>query len=201
MSVTLTGVGHRFGTTDWLFRSLDYCFRPGTTTAVTGPSGSGKSTLLAIMAGSLRPTEGSVERETDQTVRWVFQNPFGVPRRTAIDHVILPLLAQGKERTTARQEALETMSLFGLADVADRLFGQLSGGEAQRLMLSRAVMGQPDVLLVDEPTAQLDHHAAAIVAGVLSSLAMTGAAVAVATHDPMARDACDSTIDLGDYAA
>ncbi|MDR0284260.1 MAG: ATP-binding cassette domain-containing protein [Propionibacteriaceae bacterium] len=200
MRVALDQVGHRFTTQNWLFRHLTYSFDEGTTTAVTGPSGSGKSTLLAIIAGSLAPTEGQVNRTAAGRVRWVFQNPLGVPRRSAIDHVVLPYLAQGTSRKTARCRALDTLELFDLLGVADRLFADLSGGEAQRLMLARAVASTPDLLLVDEPTAQLDRHAAETVASVLSATAVSGAAVIVATHDPLARQACGSIVDLSDHA-
>ena len=92
------------------------------------------------------------------------------------------------------------MGLFELEYAADRRFSELSGGEAQRLMLARAVCSHPDVLLVDEPTAQLDTRTAASVSEVLGNLAGQGMIVVVATHDPRARDACDRIIDLADYA-
>ena len=97
-------------------------------------------------------------------------------------------------------EALQAMGLFDLEYAADRRFSELSGGEAQRLMLARAVCSHPDVLLVDEPTAQLDTRTAASVSEVLGNLAGQGMIVVVATHDPRARDACDRIIDLADYA-
>ncbi len=200
MSVILENVGHRFSTTHWLFRSVDHVFEAGVTTSLTGPSGSGKSTLLAILAGSLTPTEGEVHGCGGLRTRWVFQNPVGVPRRTALDHVVLPLLASGSHRGVATNRALEIMDQFGLDEVAHRRFGQLSGGEAQRLMLARAVASRPDLLLVDEPTAQLDQHASSVVAGVLASLSDGGAVVVVATHDPVARRACQANLDVACHA-
>ena len=100
----------------------------------------------------------------------------------------------------AEPQALEAMGLFDLEYAADRRFGELSGGEAQRLMLARAVCSRPDMLLVDEPTAQLDTRTAHSVSHVLGNLAGQGMIVLVATHDPDTRDACGRVIDLADYA-
>ena len=130
----------------------------------------------------------------------MFQNPYGVPGRTALDHVVFPLLAKGLRRREAEPQALEAMGLFDLEYAADRRFSELSGGEAQRLMLARAVCSRPDMLLVDEPTAQLDTRTAHSVSHVLGNLAGQGMIVLVATHDPDTRDACGRVIDLADYA-
>ena len=85
-----------------------------------------------------------------ERICWVFQNPHGVAPRTALDHVVLPLLAQGLSRPAAEGQALELMQSVDLAHIASRRFNQLSGGEAQRLMLVRAIAARPHVLLVDE---------------------------------------------------
>lgn len=193
----LRGVGHRFPGAGWLFRGLDHDFAPGTVTALSGPSGCGKSTLLAIVAGSQAPAEGRVERDDVARVGWVLQNPHGSARRAALDHVVLPLLARGVVRQDAEVAAAGVMSRFGIGHVGGRAFGQLSGGEAQRLMLARAVAAAPDLLLVDEPTAQLDQPTAVTVAKTLGRLADEGCIVLVATHDPHARGACHAVVELG----
>ena len=193
-------LAHRFPGTDILFEHLDFEISPGQTVALCGPSGCGKSTLLSILAGWVKPWAGQVERDGIHRIGWVFQNPYGVPERTALDHVVFPLLCHGMSRREAIPEALQAMGLFDLEYAADRRFSELSGGEAQRLMLARAVCSHPDVLLVDEPTAQLDTRTAASVSEVLGNLAGQGMIVVVATHDPRARDACDRIIDLADYA-
>ena len=179
-SVSVHDLAHRFPGTDVLFEHLDFTAIPGQTVAICGPSGCGKSTLLSILAG--------------------WQNPYGVPGRTALDHVVFPLLAKGLRRREAEPQALEAMGLFDLEYAADRRFSELSGGEAQRLMLARAVCSRPDMLLVDEPTAQLDTRTAHSVSHVLGNLAGQGMIVLVATHDPDTRDACGRVIDLADYA-
>lgn len=114
--------------------------------------------------------------------------------------MVFPLLAKGERRRDAEPEAMAAMELFDLGYAAERRFSDLSGGEAQRLMLARAVCSKPDLLLVDEPTAQLDTRTAHSVSHVLGNLAGQGMIVVVATHDPDTRDACERVIDLADYA-
>jgi ABC-type lipoprotein export system ATPase subunit len=179
-----------------LFAGIDAAFQGGDLVAVTGPSGCGKSTFLALMAGWMEPSQGRVDREGIGAAAWVFQNPHGVARRTALDHVALPLLALGRKRGAATRLAEAILGRFNLDHLADQQFRSLSGGEAQRLMLARAVASGPDLLLVDEPTAQLDRRTAASVNSVLANLASERAIVLVATHDPETRLACSQVLDL-----
>jgi lipoprotein-releasing system ATP-binding protein len=198
--VTLRGLGHRFSSDDpWLFRHLDHELGRGEVHAVTGPSGSGKSTLLGLIAGWGRPAEGSIIREAEGRVSWVFQNPHGVARRTALDHVMLPLLASGATFHDAEREARDLVARFGLRTAAGRPFMALSGGEAQRLMLARGLASQPALLLVDEPTAQLDPHTADSVNRAIAAAASASTIVVVATHDRRTRDACTHHLDLQDF--
>ena len=123
-------LAHRFPGTDLLFEHLDMTVDPGMTVAVCGPSGCGKSTLLSILAGWEKPYAGSVERIGIDRTGWVFQNPVGVAQRSALDHVVFPLLAKGLSREEAEPQALEAMGLFDLDHTAGRRFSELSGGEA-----------------------------------------------------------------------
>lgn len=200
MQVTTHDLSHHFEGHPELFSGMSVTFDPGHVYALVGPSGSGKSTLLGILAGWTTPTGGTVERTEIDAVSWVFQNPHGVSRRTALDHVVLPLLAQGHRRRTAEPLAQDFLARFDLAYAEDRLFRELSGGEAQRLMLARAIAVAPQLLLVDEPTAQLDLHTAASVSDALGAIADGNTIVVVATHDHRTRDACTDVIDLGDFA-
>lgn len=192
--MSLVAVSHSFESR--LFVPITHTFTPGQITGIIGPSGCGKSTLLAIIAGMVVPTEGAVERDMDSSV-WVFQNPHGVPQRSALDHVTLPLLARGLTRRQAEAEGRRLLVAFGLDARAGARFSELSGGEAQRLMLARAAAASPALLLIDEPTAQLDREMAEQVNAVIRRLAGRGAAIAIATHDARTRAACDEILDLG----
>lgn len=194
------GLGHRFPGAPLLFEGLDFEARPGDVVGLCGPSGSGKSTLLSIFAGWDTPSLGQVERAHIARTSWVFQNPHGVAHRTAIDHVVFPVLVTGSTRVEAADVARRILESFKLIAVADRPFRELSGGEAQRLMLARAVATRPSLLLVDEPTAQLDLRTSQTVNDTLGAVAQGGAIVLVATHDPGTRAACSRVIQLEDYA-
>lgn len=193
----LEGVGHVWSSGVRLFSAVDRTFTEGTVTALVGPSGSGKSTLLAIIAGMLRPTEGTVHRPSTCRPLWVFQNPHGVARRRVLDHVALPFVARGLDRRTADLRAAEVLDRFALGERVDARFAELSGGEAQRLMLARGIASAPDIMLVDEPTAQLDRATSAEVNRAIGALAGAGTAVVVATHDDDTMAACDDVLDLG----
>lgn len=194
--LALHGVGHRFAGGNQLFSDLTLALEPDRLYALTGPSGAGKSTLLSMLAGWLQPTEGSIEREPGMRVAWVLQSPHGVAGRTALDHVALPFLARGLERRDAETDARALLVRFALADRADRAFGTLSGGEAQRLMLARGIASRPDLLLVDEPTAQLDRRTAEGVNETIGSLRSPATIVVIATHDASTRERCSDEIAL-----
>ncbi|GAA1953907.1 ABC transporter ATP-binding protein [Agromyces allii] len=195
MRIELAAIGHQFAD-QWLFQGLSLTFEADRLYALVGPSGSGKSTLLSIIASMISPTEGSITFERVDEVFWVFQTANGVPARSAADHVALPLLAQGMDRTVADPIAHDILHRFGLGATADRPFKSLSGGEAQRLMLARAMARDPQCLLIDEPTAQLDRTSAASVTTTLINLRSSSRITIVATHDQSVIDACDSVIDL-----
>lgn len=195
MLITASELGHTFGNYP-LFKKLSFVMRAGEVVSIMGPSGSGKTTLLGIIAGWTIPTTGSVTHENVTTIRWVFQNPHGVSRRTALDHVVLPLLAGGRGRRDAEIRAGDLMADVGLNNVKGKQFRSLSGGEAQRLMFARALAGAPDLILVDEPTAQLDPANSAAVISAMKALAGRGSIVVVATHDPNVAQACTRQIGL-----
>lgn len=196
MRIELQHIGHHYDDGPLLFHNLDATLLPGHIYALTGPSGSGKSTLLGIIAGWIRPSNGNVIKQNVTSMRWVFQNPHGTARRTVLDHIALPMLAKGLTRTQAECKALPLLRRFGLETVADHRFSELSGGEAQRLMLARAFAAHPSLMLVDEPTAQLDIHTAATVSDTLTHIAQSNTIVVVSTHDFRTRDACTDIIDL-----
>lgn len=200
MQLSLDKVGHRFDTQPWLFQELTINLVPGEVYALTGPSGSGKSTLLGILAGWIEPAAGAVHRNEISTMNWVFQSPHGVAKRSVLDHVALPAIARGSDHHQARKQALGLLERFGLDHRVAARYQDLSGGEAQRLMLARAVATRSHLMLVDEPTAQLDPITGRSVASAITNLADADTIVVVATHDAHTRDACSQLIDLGDAA-
>lgn len=195
-TVELFEVRHTFEQGRFLFQPISMSLEAGTRYALTGPSGSGKSTLLSILAGWLSPTSGTVRKTGVDTIGWVFQNPHGSPRRSVLDHVTLPLLAQSIEPAAARDKATQILDEFGLLHRMNEAFRVLSGGEAQRLMLARAVAFAPDLLLIDEPTAQLDMHTAQTVIEVIRRVSLKGSIIVIATHDQRTSEACDVRVTL-----
>lgn len=160
--------------------------------AVVGPSGSGKSTLLHLMGGVDTPTEGDItwpalgEKETlrPQKVGYVFQTQSLLAPLTALENTELPLLLAGASPEEARAAALKALTDMGLESIADKLPEELSGGQAQRVAVARALSSRPRLILADEPTGQLDHPTAQHLFDVLlASLAASDTALVVATHD------------------
>ncbi|MDR0504614.1 MAG: ATP-binding cassette domain-containing protein [Bifidobacteriaceae bacterium] len=200
MRINLRSLEYQYPGNPPLFTNVNWNLENGGFYGIVGPSGSGKSTLLSIIAGKQTPTAGSVTREGINSLFWVLQSSFGVPQRSALDHVSLPLLAKGIHPKTADAAALDLLSRFALDHLAHQPYATLSGGEASRLMLARAVAVSPDLYLVDEPTAELDRRTAAQVNSVLRELINDGGIVIVATHDPTTRQVCDNVLDLSNSA-
>lgn len=126
---------------------------------VLGPSGSGKSTLLRVLAGLLPATQGEVSfhtRHRNPRVGLVFQQANLMPWRTAIENIQLPLELAGEKPDVIQSEALEMIRLVGLEEFAQSYPEDLSGGMAQRIAIARALVQQPDILLLDEPFGSLD---------------------------------------------
>jgi putative ABC transport system ATP-binding protein/lipoprotein-releasing system ATP-binding protein len=174
-------------------RPTDCEVAAGQRIALVGPSGSGKSTLLHLMAGLDRPTLGTVEWPMlgppaalrPGPVGVVFQGPSLLPPLTVLENVALPLVLGGETDARARERAREALARLELRELADKLPEELSGGQAQRVAVARALAGEPRLLLADEPTGQLDHvNAATVVDVLLAAASHAGAALVVATHDP-----------------
>ena len=157
----------------------------GESVAVLGPSGSGKSTLLHIMGTLDRPTSGTVrlgdvsplelsEKETahfrNRSIGFVFQEHYLLPELSVLENVLIPVLASGPVDESDRDRALELIEQVGLADRADHRPGELSGGERGRVAIARALIRQPQLLLADEPTGNLDPRTAATVMELLLDL-------------------------------
>jgi ABC-type lipoprotein export system ATPase subunit len=173
-------------------RSASCAVRPGQRIAISGPSGSGKSTLLHILAGLDGPTSGTVEWPhlggrralRPGPVGVVFQAPSLLAPLDVLENVALVPLLAGQTRSRARALGRAVLRSLDLEDLASRLPEELSGGQAQRVAVARALAGSPKLVLADEPTGQLDQATGALVIDVLLKASdATGAAVVVATHD------------------
>jgi putative ABC transport system ATP-binding protein len=185
----------------------------GQVVGLVGPSGSGKSTTLLLLAGLERPDAGTVRLDGDDLatlgeagrqalrrgrVGMVFQAYGLLSLLTARENVELPFRVAHRDRTAAAAAATRWLGLLGLADRADQRTDELSGGERQRVALARAFAADPAVLLVDEPTAELDEENRVRAVGLLRDAADRGAAVVVATHDPEVVELCDRVVRLVD---
>jgi putative ABC transport system ATP-binding protein/lipoprotein-releasing system ATP-binding protein len=176
-----------------------FVIRGGDRIAIVGPSGSGKSTLLHLMADLDAPTSGALAwpalgasgtlRPTRIGV--VFQAPSLVPTLSAVENVELPLRLTGAV-TFARGNALRALRAVGLDSVAEKLPDELSGGQAQRVAVARAIVTRPQLILADEPTGQLDQRTAhETIDALLAATELTETALVVATHDSsIARRMC-----------
>jgi ABC-type lipoprotein export system ATPase subunit len=165
----------------------------GAQIAITGPSGSGKSTLLNLMAGLDRPTGGQVSWPAIGTiddlrpgpVAIVFQGPSLIPSLTVQENVALVCLLNGDHADVAEVAALEALRLLDLEGLSTKLPEEISGGQAQRVAVARALAGRPRLIVADEPTGQLDRvNATKVVDALQRSAQASGAALVTTTHDP-----------------
>ena len=172
--------------------------------ALMGPSGSGKTTLLNLIAGIDRPTSGSVTvagtdvarlsesdlaRWRSRNVGFIFQFYNLIPVLTALENVELPLLLTRLGKAERRERALTALRVVGLADRSAHYPRQLSGGQEQRVAIARAIVGDPSVLVADEPTGDLDAKSAEEILALLESLNRDfHKTIVMVTHDPRAAE-------------
>jgi putative ABC transport system ATP-binding protein len=182
---------------------LDLDARAGSTLAVSGHSGSGKTTLMMVLAGILAPDVGTVEmRGGGSTPRIAFvPQSFGLaPSLTAVENVALPMQAR-LERVPAaeiQRRSVAALVSVGLGGTEDRLVTELSGGQRQRVAVARVLAGEPEVVIADEPTAELDADSRRQVLRLLLAAAARGCLVILATHDPEVADCCEDWLELVD---
>ena len=211
------GLEMSFGQTHAL-RGVDLDVAAGEVLAVTGPSGSGKSTLLHVMAGVLVPDAGSVGYHggnvsqdiaaLDEAARsrlrlsefgFIFQFGQLLPDLSALDNVTIPLLLASTPRKKALAQARETLGELGLSEHLDKRPGQLSGGQAQRAAVARALVTSPRILFADEPTGSLDSLAAERTMEVLlASVRSRGASLVIITHDARIAAYADREVTVRD---
>jgi ABC-type lipoprotein export system ATPase subunit len=198
--VELIGVSRTFngGAPVHALRGVDLAIWPGDWLAIVGPSGSGKSTLLNVVGLLDRHTAGTYQFEgvdvatlddvrraglRGRRIGFVFQSFHLMPHRSVLENVMLAELYIGAPRRGRRERARAALARVGLSEREDFLPTRLSGGQRQRAAIARALMGEPSLLLCDEPTGNLDSESAENVLDVLAQLSSEGLTLVVITHD------------------
>jgi len=181
-----------------ILHHVDFVVRRGEFLAVVGESGTGKSTLLQILGTLDDPDEGDAylagqslftlnqgerARLRNQSIGFVYQAHHLIPELNALENVMLPLLVRGEKKYEAEKTAIDLLQRLGLNERLSHVPSKLSGGEAQRVAVARALVGKPSLLLVDEPTGNLDEMTAQSVFQAMQSLCQQeGTAVVMVTH-------------------
>ena len=189
-----------------ILSEVSFTLSPGDSASIMGPSGSGKSTLLYVLGALEPPTSGTVtldgqnpfelsERELaafrNTRVGFVFQDHLLLPQCTVLENVLVPTLVN-KPDSGVTERAVALIAEVGLEDRMDHRPAELSGGERQRVALARALIGQPPLLLCDEPTGNLDRESAEMVTSLLLTLHRAQQTILlVVTHNPTLADHCD----------
>jgi len=195
-----------------LFHGLDLEVFPGELVAIVGQSGTGKSTLLHILGALDSPTAGTVHCASinvasltprkaaafrNREIGYVWQFHYLLPEFTALENIAMPLLARGENRRVALGEASNWLREVGLEERSDHRPGELSGGEQQRIALARALVGNPKLLLADEPTGDLDEATSSRVFDLLERLHVShGLTSIVVTHNLDLAARCTRTLRL-----
>jgi len=195
-------------------KGVDLALKGGQLTLLMGPSGSGKTTLLSILGCMLTPTEGTVRVRGDsiagknpedlaklrrENIGFVFQSYHLFPTLSAADNVRLALDVRGETGRDAADKSRAALDRVGLSNKTRNYPRQLSGGEQQRVAIARAVVGDPSVILADEPTAALDTENGKSIMGILATIAKDpGRGVLVVTHDPRLVPFADRIIYIED---
>jgi lipoprotein-releasing system ATP-binding protein len=195
-----------------VLKGVDFSFGKGESFAVVGASGVGKSTLLNLIGALDRPDSGSIRfngKELDMflpedlahfrnfKIGFIFQFFHLLPEFSALENVIMPYLIRGMEEERAKKRAEMLVSEVGLLERATHHPSELSGGEQQRVAIARAIMGEPEVILADEPTGNLDEETGERVFSLLFSLKERhGLSLILATHNLKLAERCDRVMRL-----
>ena len=194
-----------------LMRDLTLTSDKGSLLCITGQSGAGKSTLLYCLAGVL-PAQGDIRLMGELLAStpsaraamrltlcgFIFQRGELLPELSVIENVALPLRLAGASHRSARAAAMNALSKFSIDDCADRAPHEISGGQAQRASVARALIHRPPIVFADEPTASLDASSRDDVLAALRATVTDGAAVICATHDPALIEIADDIFELVD---
>ena len=179
-----------------VLKGVNLSVASGEKVAILGRSGSGKSTLLHILGGLLKASSGFLS--VSKNIGFVFQAYHLMPELTVLENVLLPTMARRMNKSVAHANALRLLKEVGLLERLDHLPGELSGGERQRVAIARALVTNPDLVLADEPTGNLDVMTGSGILGMLSSLKDASCALVMVTHSQDAANICDRTFVLDD---
>ena len=178
-----------------VLRGVTITVNPGECVAITGASGSGKSTLLHLVGGLEDPDHGSLTAFRRERIGFVFQFHYLLPDLTALENVALPLLVRRSH--DAFQQAAKLLNESGLTDRLDHPISHLSGGEQQRVAVARALITEPDLILADEPTGNLDPSISEEIGKSLVKYVRERSKMAlIATHSPTLAQLCDRVMVL-----
>lgn len=190
----------------WAIRGVTLTIDAHRVTVLKGPSGSGKTTLLSMIGSLSRPTSGRIllngrnlsglpERFTTEirreTFGFIFQQFNLIKGLTVLENVMLPAYPLGKNRARLKEAAIELLERFGLASKKNNPVEWLSGGEAQRTAICRALINEPEILIADEPTANLDTRLSKEFLSIVHDLVSEGKTVLLTSHDPVV---CESAV-------
>ncbi|WP_258067290.1 ABC transporter ATP-binding protein [Arthrobacter sp. GMC3] len=205
------GIAFKYGQGPDVLAHWSHKFFPGEIVAITGPSGRGKSTLLYLLGLMLTPTSGqlliegeSLANVSDERKSWlrakkygfVFQDAALDPKRPVRESITEAALYRGENPRAYEERADELLEALGVSISPKAKPGQVSGGQAQRIALCRAIIHQPSIILADEPTGNLDRNSGETVRRVFRAEAARGASVLIVTHDQDLATSCDRQIFL-----
>lgn len=180
-----------------VLRGVTFTVKAGECVAITGASGSGKSTLLHLVGGLEEPDHGSLTAFRRERIGFVFQFHYLLPDLSAIENVSLPLMIARERRDKALARGARLLENCGLKDRLDHPIAHLSGGEQQRVAVARALVAEPQLVLADEPTGNLDAATGDEISQTLVSYAKSRSAIVViATHSPGLAQLCDYSLRL-----
>jgi lipoprotein-releasing system ATP-binding protein len=178
-----------------VLKGVNFSVMQGEKVAIVGRSGAGKSTLLNILGGLEKPSSGTVTRP--KRIGFVFQQYHLMPELTVLENVLLPTMAHARTSESDRARALSLLERVGLSARLNHLPGELSGGEQQRVAVARALVTDPELVLADEPTGNLDAMTGAEILQMLGELSNgRSVALVMVTHSPEAAAICDRVLTL-----